>query len=199
MLKPKKRKQRVQMVVRGDQFVVYHPVHGRKALSNDETNGLYSLGLMYSDARRAPYTARQALYIASQRHRFACVGVTGIRRMSDDEWGVHQMYRSRLAGGSFLSGERIIEPAIWDMGVVEPELLSRIHPTTSQRPPLLHYILGLSPNGDSGDRISEILAALQIRTGFEATITEKMPAAGGLYGGDHISVDEAVSRVRAKK
>lgn len=84
MLKPKKRKQRVQLVVKGDQFVVHHPLYGRKALSNNETNALYSLGLMYGDARRAPYTARQALYIASQRHRFACVGVIGIRQLTDD-------------------------------------------------------------------------------------------------------------------
>ncbi|QXO09584.1 hypothetical protein pEaSNUABM11_00160 [Erwinia phage pEa_SNUABM_11] len=93
MLKPRKRKQRIQMTVLGHQFVVHHPKHGRTPLSNDETNGLYSHGLMYSDARQAPYMQRQALYIASQRHRFACVGVTGLRAMTEGEWNAHWIYR----------------------------------------------------------------------------------------------------------
>jgi hypothetical protein len=199
MLKPRKRKNRLQLTVLNDAFVVHAPGKKRELLTNTATNGLYSLGLMYQDARRAPYLARQALYVASQRHRFACVGVTGLRKMSDDEWGTHQMYL-RMRGmhlghlsGPILTSElrrltsnptpEIVEHLLrgpresdffFGLGpsVSKPNAALTAHIVKSRRPgmsTLFENGIGDSPRINPSMRKSDIELGMAMKLGPEAT------------------------------
>lgn len=152
MLKPKKRKARTQVAMRGHEFVVYVPHAKARVVSNDEVRERMMIGWVIGRPHSKPHLSRQIRLIAQRRFSKGTIGIVGLHPMSKKDWDFHWQWKAMMR---LVEDNQLEQPQL--RGVVDPlnelwqpKFLSDM-PYLSRMMDLTHHVIGTDPGRLEGD------------------------------------------------
>ena len=158
MLKPKKRKARTQVAMRGHEFVVYAPHAKARVVSNDEVRERMMIGWVIGRPHSKPHLSRQIRLIAQRRFSKGTIGVVGLHPMSKKDWDFHWQWKDMMHTLKASESAQVLQRGMLDPlnEPWQPEFFAGIS-HLSRKMGLMDLVIGTDPGRPEGDASATVL------------------------------------------